>query len=45
VSAWPSRFVSVVLRGQTWLNAAYNILAFPTGLAYFLVIVVGSRSG
>jgi signal transduction histidine kinase len=45
VSAWPSRVVGVVARGQTWLNAGYVLLAFPTGLAYFVVLVVGISVG
>jgi signal transduction histidine kinase len=45
VSAWLPRFAGVVLRGQTWLNVAYVLLAFPTGLAYFIVLVVGISVG
>jgi signal transduction histidine kinase len=45
VSDWPSRFGGVVTRGQTWLNLGYNVLAFPTGLAYFIVLVVGVSLG
>jgi signal transduction histidine kinase len=45
VSVWLSRFVGVVRRGQTWLNLGYNLLAFPTGLTYFIVIVVGVALG
>jgi signal transduction histidine kinase len=45
VSVWLSRFTRVPLRGQTWLNAAYVLLAFPTGLAYFIVLVVGISVG
>jgi signal transduction histidine kinase len=45
VSVWPSRFGGVVLRGQTWLNVTYLLLGFPTGLAYFLVLVVGVSVG
>ena len=41
----PSRFARVVLRGQTWLNVGYLLLAFPTGLAYFVVLVVGITLG
>jgi signal transduction histidine kinase len=40
-----SRFAGVVLRGQTWLNLAYLLLAFPTGLLYFIVLVVGITVG
>jgi signal transduction histidine kinase len=45
VSVWLSRFAGVVLRGQTWLNLAYLLVAFPTGLAYFIVLVVGISLG
>ena len=45
MSHWPSRFAGVVTRGQTWLNLGYNVLAFPTGLAYFIVLVVGISLG
>jgi signal transduction histidine kinase len=45
VSVWLSRFAGVVLRGQTWLNVGYVLLAFPTGLAYFVVLVVGISVG
>jgi len=45
VSVWLSRFAGVPLRGQTWLNVAYVLLAFPTGLVYFLVLVVGISVG
>jgi signal transduction histidine kinase len=45
VTVWAARFVGAVRRSQTWLNLAYNFLAFPTGLAYFLVLVVGIALG
>ncbi len=45
MSGLPSRFARVVLRGQTWLNVGYLLLAFPTGLAYFVVLVVGITLG
>jgi putative sensor protein/putative autotransporter adhesin-like protein len=45
VSVWLSRFAGVVLRGQTWLNVGYLLLAFPTGLAYFIVLVIGLSLG
>jgi signal transduction histidine kinase len=45
VSAWLSRFLRVPLSGQTWLNTGYVLLAFPTGLAYFVVLVVGISVG
>jgi signal transduction histidine kinase len=45
VSAWLSRFVRVPLSAQTWLNTGYVLLAFPTGVAYFVVLVVGISVG
>jgi signal transduction histidine kinase len=45
VSSWPARFVGVVTRPQTWLNLLYLLLAFPLGLAYFVVLVVGVSTG
>jgi signal transduction histidine kinase len=45
VSSWPARFVGVVARPQTWLNLLYLLLAFPLGLAYFIVLVVGVSTG
>ena len=35
----------VVARPQTWLNLVYLLLAFPFGLAYFLVLVIGVATG
>jgi signal transduction histidine kinase len=40
-AGWITRFVGVAWRGQTWLNVAYLLLAFPTGVAYFIVLVIG----
>jgi signal transduction histidine kinase len=45
VSNWAARFAGVVLRPQTWLNVAYLLLAFPLGLGYFIVLVVGVTTG
>ena len=45
MSVWLSRFAGVVCYGQTWLNLGYNVLAFPTGLTYFVVLVVGLALG
>jgi len=45
VSPWVRRFLGVALRPQTWLNTAYLLLAFPFGLAYFVVLVVGVSVG
>jgi signal transduction histidine kinase len=41
----PLRFARVAWQGQTWLNVAYLLLAFPTGLAYFVVLAVGLAIG
>jgi signal transduction histidine kinase len=40
-----ARLARAAWRGQTWLNLSYLLLAFPTGLAYFVVLVVGVASG
>ena len=40
-AGWITRFVGVAWRGQTWLNVAYLLLAFPTGVAYFIVLAIG----
>jgi signal transduction histidine kinase len=45
MSGWPARFAGVVASPQTWRNLAYLLLAFPTGLAYFVVLVVGVSTG
>ena len=45
MSSWPARFAGVVARPQTWLNLLYLLLAFPLGLAYFVVLVVGITLG
>ncbi len=39
------RFFGVVLRGRSYLNIAYLWLAFPLGLAYFVMLVVGVPLG
>jgi len=44
-AATPARFLRVAARPQTWLNLAYLLAAFPTGLAYFVVLVVGVALG
>jgi signal transduction histidine kinase len=41
----PARFGRVALSGQTWLNVAYLLVSFPTGLFYFIVLVVGIALG
>ncbi len=45
MSSWAARFAGVVARPQTWLNLLYLLLAFPLGLAYFVVLVVGVSTG
>jgi signal transduction histidine kinase len=45
MSGWPARFAGVVARPQTWRSLAYLLLAFPTGLVYFIVLVVGVSTG
>ena len=45
MSNWAARFAGVVLRPQTWLNLVYLLAAFPLGLAYFIVLVVGVSIG
>ena len=42
---WARTFFGVVARPQTWLNLVYLLLAFPLGLAYFIVLVVGLSVG
>ena len=38
---WAQTFFGVIARRQTWLNLMYLVLAFPLGLAYFILLVVG----
>ena len=45
MSTWPARFVRAALRPQTFLNLLYLLAAFPLGLAYFIVLVVGISVG
>ncbi len=40
-----SKFFGVVIRGQTYLNALYLLLAFPLGLLYFVFLVIGLSLG
>ncbi len=40
-----SNFFGVVIRGQTYLNALYLLLAFPLGLSYFVFLVIGLSVG
>ena len=39
------RFFRVALDGQTYLNILYLLLAFPLGLAYFIILVTGLSLG
>ncbi|RQG92211.1 sensor domain-containing protein [Natrarchaeobius chitinivorans] len=45
IGAGIRRFVAVPLRRQTYLNLAYLVLAFPLGLAYFVVVTIGVSVG
>jgi hypothetical protein len=45
MSGWPARFAGVVARPRTWRTLAYLLLALPTGLVYFIVLVVGVSTG
>ncbi len=38
-------FFGVVLRGQTYLNALYLLLAFPLGIFYFVFLITGLSLG
>lgn len=40
-----AKFFGVVVRGQTYLNALYLLLAFPLGLFYFIFLVTGLSLG
>lgn len=39
------RFLEVPVRAQTYRNMAYLLLAFPLGLAYFVVVTTGLSMG
>ena len=45
MSEWLARFARALRRPQTWLNLLYLLAAFPLGLAYFVVLVVGLSVG
>jgi signal transduction histidine kinase len=45
VSKWLARFARAPRRPQTWLNLLYLLAAFPLGVAYFVVLVVGISVG
>jgi len=38
-------FFGVIIKGQTYLNTLYLMLAFPLGLFYFIFFVVGFSAG
>ncbi len=40
-----AKFFGVAIRGKTYLNLVYLLLAFPLGLAYFIFLVVGITTG
>jgi len=40
-----TQFFGVIIRGQTYLNLLYLLLAFPLGLFYFIFLVVGLSLG
>jgi hypothetical protein len=40
-----AKFFGVAIRGQTYLNLVYLALAFPLGLFYFILLVVGFALG
>lgn len=40
-----SNFFGVAVRGQTYLNALYLLMAFPLGLFYFIFLVTGLSIG
>jgi hypothetical protein len=39
------RFFGVIVRGQSWLNVLYLLLAFPLGMFYFIFLTVGLSMG
>jgi signal transduction histidine kinase len=45
VSEWLARFAGAARRPQTLLNLLYLLAAFPLGVAYFVVLVVGVSVG
>jgi signal transduction histidine kinase len=45
VRSWAARFAGVAVRPQTWLNVAYLLLAFPFGVAYFVILITGVSVG
>ena len=45
MSEWLARFARAPRRPQTWLNLLYLLAAFPLGLAYFVVLVIGISVG
>ena len=45
MSTWRARLIRGALRPQTGLNLLYLLAAFPLGLAYFIVLVIGVSIG
>lgn len=43
-SQWANHF-AILREAQTWKNMAYLLMAFPLGLAYFIISVVGLSTG
>ena len=39
------RVLSVVIEPQSYLNVAYVLLAFPLGVAYFVILITGLSAG
>jgi signal transduction histidine kinase len=44
-AGWLPRAAGVAWRTQTWLNVVYLLIAFPTGIAYVVVLVAGIAIG
>jgi hypothetical protein len=44
-ATWAGRFFGIVIRPRTYLEALYLLLAFPLGLAYFVVLTTGLLLG
>ncbi len=43
--SWAQRFFGVAGQSRTWLGLVYQLLAFPLGLFYFVMLVVGLSVG
>jgi len=42
---WAKKLFGVVIRGQTYLNILYLLLAFPLGILYFVFLLTGLSLG